>query len=288
MIIFLFMHLAQDLLPRAEAQALSDSSISHASPFQLEHSYTHWLYSGRIRDSFLIQCYLPNPLTLPVDSLPVLFVLDGDMSFGMVYDIVRWLRWGNEIPEVAIIGLAYGKGQSAWWQKRSRDYTPSPDQSKIWGYWPMAGGSEFFKQFLEDELFPHLKEVYGLEGRNRIFIGMSFAGLIGADILFSQPQLFDKYILAGPALIWNNKEIYKKEKEFAGNSFSLEKVVFTAIGTLDEKNITEPWYEFFNLLKSRNYRGLDLYTWVVEGETHLSMFPAALVRGLKTVLNKQD
>lgn len=250
----------------------------------LEQTHGSWYYSTRVGDSFLIQYYRPEPGTTPLDSLPVIFVMDGDMSFAMVYDVVRWLRWGREIPEVAVVGMSYGKGQQNWWQKRSRDYTPSQDLSNIWGDWPAAGGSGPFKQFLEYELFPFLRQEYGLGLRNRVFIGLSFAGLLGADILFSRPHLFDKYILAGPALIWNHNEIFKIENAHAERSKSLYKEVFTAVGALDEKNITEPWHEFIQIINSREYKGLKLHTWVVEGETHLSMFPATLTRGLKTVL----
>jgi hypothetical protein len=209
------------------------------------------------------------------------------MSFGLTYDVVRWLKWGEEIPYVAIIGISYGTGQIEWWDKRSRDYTPSKDQTKIWGDWPNSGGGENFKKFLDLELFKFIKDEFKLKSEKRTIVGLSFGGLICTDILFSNPDLFDNYIILGPTLLWNNKEIFNKETAFYESHKILNKNVFTAIGLLDDKNITEPWNAFFTQVKFRKYSGLTLNTWIFDKETHLSMLPAGLTRGLKTVLNQK-
>lgn len=238
-------------------------------------------------DKFLIKCYIPNQKTIPLDSLPIIYVLDADMSFGLVYDVIKWLKWGNEMPDVAIIGIAYGTGQNDWWAKRSRDYTPSKDETKIWGNWPLAGGGENFKKFIQNELFKFVEKEYKLKGNSKTIIGISFGGLICTDILFTEPNLFDNYIILGPAFLWNNKEIFKKELKYSKNSSTLTANIFSAIGELDDKTITEPWTEFINQLKTRQYKNLTLNTWVFKNETHMSMYPAGLTRGLKTVFDKK-
>jgi len=252
----------------------------------LDQTHTKWIDSKIVGDKFLIQCYIPNQKKVPTDSLPIIFVLDADMSFGLTYDVVRWLRWGQEIPPVAIIGISYGLGLSDWWDKRSRDYTPSKDKTKHWGNWPLAGGAKNFEQFLELGLFKFIGDEFNLNGNNKTIVGLSFGGLLCTDILFSRPDLFDNYVILGPAMLWNDKEIFTKEALYFENHKNLTANVFTSIGELDEKDITEPWAAFVQQLESRHYKGLTLDTWVIENETHLSMFPSGLTRGLKTVLNK--
>lgn len=252
----------------------------------LDQTHARWIESKIVKDKFLIQCYIPNQNKVPTDSLPIIFVLDADMSFGLTYDVVRWLRWGQEIPPVAIIGISYGLGLSDWWDKRSRDYTPSKDKPKHWGDWPLAGGAMNFEQFLEFELLKFISDEFNLKGDNKTIVGLSFGGLLSTDILLSQPDLFDNYIILGPGLLWNDKEIFTKEALYFENHKILTANVFTSIGKLDEKDITEPWAAFIKQLESRQYKGLTLNTWIIEDETHLSMFPAGLTRGLKTVLNK--
>lgn len=265
---------------------LTQGGISQDQPVCLDQTHAKWMDSKIIGDKFLIQCYIPEEKNVLPDSLPIIFVLDADMSFGLTYDVVRWLRWGQEIPPVAIVGISYGLGLSDWWDKRSRDYTPSKDIPKIWGDWPLAGGAKNFEQFLELELFKFIKDEFNLKGNKKTIIGLSLGGLLCADILLSKPGLFDNYIILGPALVWNDKEIFTKETEYFKINKLLSAHVFTAIGNLDEKDVKEPWAAFVEKLESRHYNGLTLNTWVIENETQLSMLPAGLTRGLKTVLNK--
>jgi predicted alpha/beta superfamily hydrolase len=261
--------------------------ISQDLKVSLDQTHSRWFDSRIIGDKFLIQCYIPEQETTPTESLPIVFVLDSDMSFGLTYDVIRWLNWGKEIPPVAIIGISYGAGQSNWWEKRSRDYLPSRDQTKVWGDWPLAGGGDNFKKFLDSELFKFVKDEFNLKSNNRTIVGLSFGGLFCADMLFSDTQLFNNYIILGPALLWNNKEILAKETKYFESHKSLKANVFTAIGILDDKTIIEPWAEFVSLIESRKYSELIFNKWIIDNETHLSMLPAGLTRGLKTVLNKK-
>ena len=103
----------------------------------------------------------------------------------------------------------------------------------------------------------------------------------------SKPELFHNYIILGPTLIWNDKEIFKQESKFALKHSTLNANVFTAIAKLDNEDITIPWTEFLDQVKSRNYKGLTLKTWIIEDEDHLSMLPVAVTRGLKSTLNKK-
>jgi predicted alpha/beta superfamily hydrolase len=266
---------------------LSTSIFSQDQKVSLDQTHAKWIDSKFVADKFLIQTYIPDQKIVPTDSLPLVFVLDADMSFGLVYDIVRWLNWGREIPYVAIVGISYGLGQKDWWAKRSRDFSESKDLTKLWGDWPLAGGAANFKSFIEKELFPFLESEYNLKAGSRTIIGHSFGGLFCVDLLLSKPELFDNYIILGPALKWNDKEIFKQESKFALNHPTLKANVFTAIAKLDNEDITKPWTEFFDQINSRNYKGFTLKTWIIEDEDHLSMLPVAVTRGLKSTFNKK-
>ena len=122
---------------------------------------------------------------------------------------------------------------------------------------------------------------------SKTIIGLSFGGLFCADVLFSKPDLFNNYIILGPALLWNDKEIFKQEIKYSENHSKLNANVFTSIGKLDNEDVTKPWIEFVNQLKSRNYNGLTIDTLTIENETHLSMLPSAVTRGLKVTFNKK-
>lgn len=114
------------------------------------------LQSVHVGDDYLIDVNLPASYETGVNDFPVLIVLDADKSSGMARDIVDWLSWSQEIPQLIVVGISYGGSVERWWHNRSRDYTPTCDSTKIWVEWPLAGGAEAFKAFLPEELFPFI------------------------------------------------------------------------------------------------------------------------------------
>jgi len=134
------------------------------------------------------------------------------------------------VPRMIVVGILYGESAEAWWQKRSRDLSPSIDESEIWGPWPLAGGADSFRKFLSAELFPLIEGNYRTRP-DRSYLGLSFGGLFGAYDLLSTDRLFQQYILVSSAFPWNYDEILRTEESFSQKSTALEATVYSAIGT---------------------------------------------------------
>jgi uncharacterized protein len=266
-----------------------ENGFSQDGQVCIPQTYTKWVDSKFVGDKFLIKCFIPNQKAIPVDSLPIVFVLDADLAFEMAFSILRWLRITPEerLPNVAIIGISYSTGGTDWWNKRSRDYTPSKDTTKIWGDFPLAGGAEKFKKFIKEELFKIIEDEYHLKSKSKTLIGISFGGLFATHVLFTEPELFKNYVILAPAVAWNSNEVFEKELSYSKTHSTLSANVYTAVGTLDDKTMTEPWKKFMDQVKSRNYKGLNLETWLAENEAHLSLMPGGMTRGLKYALNKK-
>ncbi len=242
----------------------------------------HDLESDCVGDRFVIEVHLPPAYEATSRDYPVLFVLDGDKSSGMARDIVDWLSWRREIPELVVVAISYGGSQQEWWQKRSRDLSPSNDSTKIWGEWPLAGGAQAFRGFIQDELIPFLERKYRVSS-DRTLAGVSFGGLFAVETMFAEPDLFRRYIIAGPALAWDAERIWKVENQYRSEHDQLEAVVFTGVGGRDQQVILGPWERFSALMESRDYLGLKWVSVRFEGETHISSWPAILTRGLRVV-----
>ncbi len=95
--------------------------------------------------------------------------------------------------------------------------------------------------------------------------------------------MFHRYVAVGPALIWDNEHIWECEEAFADTHDSLHANVFTAVGQLDQSQIIDPWQRFNTTILSRGYEGLTWKTHEFDGETHISVWPAAFSRGLREV-----
>ncbi len=246
----------------------------------------HRLESAKVGDAFIIHVRLPESYSYSEKSFPVLYVLDGDKCFGLAADTADWLAWAKEAPEIIVVGIAYDQSLDDWWQKRSRDFTPTKDASKLWGEWPLAGEATKFQDFLAEELFPFIEGHYRALPDDRAVAGISLGGLFGAFSLFTRPSLFQRYILISPAFVWDNKRLWQYEARYKVRSNMLSATVFSAVGDADEPAILMPWAEFGRLVEGRGYSGLRWITQMFPSESHISVLPGALSRGIRSIYGK--
>jgi uncharacterized protein len=234
-------------------------------------------------EKYVIQVSLPIGYSSTHKSYPVLYVLDGDKSFGMTKEISDWLMWNHEIKDIIVIGISYGQGMDAWWNKRARDFTPSKDT--IFGKdFQNAGGADNFIKFIKNELFPLVCKSYRTNQDSSAISGLSFGGLLSSYILLTQPAMFQGYIISAPTLVWNNNSILKLETEYFNSHKELNKTVYISYGSLDYKDwVINPSDEFIKMIRIHNYKGLTFVPKIFEGETHISVFSTALTNGLKTI-----
>lgn len=272
--------------------SLATRSISYSQVGKVEYpkviiarTEVRLIKSTFVNQEYIIQIYLPLTYNDTSKHFPVLYLLDADMTFSMAVDIVRWLTWSEEIPQTMIVGISYGSKD--WWDNRSRDYTPTKDTTKLWGDFPLAGGAKYFLNFLEKELIPYIDDNFRTDRNERIIAGLSFGGLFATYTLVNKPEMFNKYIISGPGLIWDNKIIFQFEEEYAKQHDGLNAKVYSCVGELDEVNVIKPWNEFSSIIAKRNYKGLIYSSEILKGETHISAWPSSITRGLKYVFSRQ-
>ena len=233
-------------------------------------------------ENYLIQVGLPFGYSSSHKSYPVLYVLDGDYSFGITKGITDLLMIGKEIKGIIVIGISYGKGVFEWSVKRTRDLTPGQDT--IFAKGQNTGGADNFLKFVQYELFYAVNKNYRTNPDSSAICGESLGGLLNSYILWKQPELFKDYIIISPSLIWNNKSVLKLESEYFVNHKELNKAVYLAYGSLDSKEvIISPATELIQMIQMHKYIGLRLVTRVFEGETHMSVPSVAITNGLKTL-----
>ena len=236
-------------------------------------------------ENYLIQVSLPFGYSSSHNSYPVLYVLDGDYAFGLTKGIADLLMIGKDIKGIIVVGISYGKGVLAWSLKRTRDLTPGHDT--IFAKGQNTGGADNFLGFLQNELLPAINKNYRTYPDSSAICGESLGGLLNSYILWKQPELFKSYIIISPSLIWNNKVVLKQESEFFVNHKELNKTVFIAYGSLDNKEvIISPATELIQMIQMHKYMGLRLVTRVFEGETHMSVPSVAITNGLKTLFKQ--
>ena len=239
--------------------------------------------SVSVEDDFYIYISLPQSYEATDKHYPVLYILDGDMTFGMAVGIARYLQLGGNIPELIIVGIGYGTLKKEEGNMRQRDYSPTEKSGKE----GITGGAPDFLNFLTYELFPHIDSTYRTDKNNKAVFGYSMAGLFCFYTLFNEPETFNRYIIGSPYLLWDNGVIFDEEERAAIKFTDLDARIFISVGSEEStEKYFNPIDELVTILEEREYEGLILETKVFDGGTHLICPPEALSYGLISVFSK--
>lgn len=242
----------------------------------LYNTSTKYITSNVVSDSFYILISVPDGYYTSDKKYPVFYVLDGDIAFGMAASIARYLQIGENIPELIIVGIGYGSIDKSAGDKRRRDYRPVK-----------SGGAENFLLFIKDELIPYIDSNYRTIPNDRTINGYSIGGLFTLYALFTQPDIFNRYIVGSPSLLWDNSSIFSYEENSSEKIADKKINIFISVGSeeSDEKYF-DPTDKIVTQLQERNYSGLKLEAKVFNGSTHLMGPPESLTHGLISVFKK--
>jgi predicted alpha/beta superfamily hydrolase len=239
------------------------------------------LHSSKADRDYTISVALPGSYSSETSkTYPVVYLLDADLFFGAVTEPTRLLQWGEELPELIIVGIGYGiswDDPDEFMRLRSNDLRPTNVDTN-----PGSGGAAEFLKFIQEDLFPYINENFRTDPVDRTIAGISDGGLFSLYVLFHSPATFNRYVVASPHLGWDDRVIFEYEEGFAKKNPDLPAKLFLAVGDLD-REFASDLKDFHKRLEDRNYAGLEMHMVVMEEETHLSVFPGAFSRGLRTV-----
>lgn len=240
------------------------------------------MFSDIMEDTYEISVSLPKNYD-EKNKYPVVYLTDANIFFGIVSGTAHLLQFGKEIPDCIIVGIGYLKDHL---YVRNRDLCPTKyDMPEI------AGRANDFLRYIKDELMLKINDDYAVDENNLTLAGDSLGGLFGAYVLFHEPALFNNYIVGSPSLYYDDRITFNYEEKYNQSYGELKAKVFISAGALEA--VYEPEFarmvdnavELAEVLKKRNYKGLNMMCHVFEDETHLSVIPATFSRGLRYIFN---
>jgi predicted alpha/beta superfamily hydrolase len=289
-------------------------SVHHASapefdsedlgPAVVDWTATHRLTSDRIGQDFLIEVAWPIGRIEPGEKVPVVYVLDGNSGFAMTAQIARSLQYGPfPLPKTFVVGIGYHDAYSRTslrpGQLRMRDLTPCNDELTEARFRAAPerfrmppgisfGGAAAFLEFIETAVKPFVASRYPVDPDDATLLGMSAGGLFALNTLFTRPESFKRYVALSPALYWGGRRLFDLEAALAVRTPDLPVSLFLGVGGHEEahdvdQRMVSHLYEMNARLLARAYPSLDLKFHVFPDETHMSIFPAGVSRGLTEV-----
>lgn len=240
----------------------------------------HVLSSVETGEDYEIDVWLPKDYQESENRYPVLYICDAEYNFGAVSYIARRLIKNNEIEPLILVGIAYDTSYEDFYDKRSRDLTPTESTDSSSRGW-QSGGAVTFASFLGNELIPWVNKRFRALPEDRGICGHSFGGLFASYLLFSQPDLFQRYLIISPSYWYDDEVSFSFESEHAAVNDDLAARVYLSVGARERSHMVSNVRKMERILRGRAYPGLTLGVSVIEEETHRSVFPFSFTKGLR-------
>lgn len=234
----------------------------------------------------------PSYEASPKRRYPVLYVTDADYAFPIIRQIARRVNLeGPVIEEFILVGLSYSRGDNPV-VSRNRDYTPTrngPSSARSM----LHGEGPAYQTYLKTAAIPFVEGRFRANPAHRVFLGHSYGGLLGAQILFTEPTLFKAYVLGSPSFWFDRRHIMKMEADYARTHRDLSADVFMYIGAHETPGPTRrntrvdmvgDVHAMEKALKSRGYSSLRVHSAILADEDHLTVAPVGFTRALMAVL----
>lgn len=284
------------LAPSSASRPTGPAQRGEGLPYEVPGTEVFDLTDSRRNIPYQLFVSLPPSYgTQPDRRYPVVYVTDADYGFPMLRLIGRRMNGeGPRIEEFILVGLSYAKGEDGMVSRR-RDYTPTAKGPSTAPPDARHGEALPYRDFLRETVLPYVDAKWRTRPDRRIYVGHSYGGLLGAQILLSQPEMFSGYILGSPSLWFDKRHLLREAPALLAQRKALDARVYMYVGEFEELRPGAPGYQqevdmvrdnqaFADLLRAKGFAGLKLHSAVLPDEDHLSVTPRGFTKGLLYLL----
>jgi predicted alpha/beta superfamily hydrolase len=289
------------LLTAAASASSQTASTPAPAPFVLENTEVRDIRAPGLKRDYQVYVALPDSYRDSTKNYPVVFVTDANYAFPIVRNISQRLTKHAGMEETIVVGLSYAKGDTGMFSRR-RDYTPTVPRkhdyrSDMPGRKVALGEAPAYARFLADQVLPLIAKNYRADMKRKFFVGHSYGSLLGLQILFSEPRMFEHYILGSPSLWYDGGVMFDRLETYGERHRDLQANVFFGVGGLErlapgkkrsraeeDADMVADLRDFDAALKAHRYPNLRTQVKVFADEDHASVFPLVLTHGLRAVL----
>jgi predicted alpha/beta superfamily hydrolase len=274
-----------------------------------------WLvHSDSVGDVFRV-C-----VTAPMHPLPegtragAVYVTDAGLLAGALVGTVRGCGMAGELPPLFSVSIGYALDSvPSDMLQRSRDLTPTPRPDfdpvlpRMMGsdHVVTSGGADAFLSFLVDELGPALTDAFAIDPDDATLGGVSLGGLFTLHAMLSRPDAFRRYLAVSPSVWWDDKFVLRNARGAASQRPAPDARLYMCAGEFEsiehgraaieqmpaellaalpeEMRGADMHGDMFAIERTLSGWGdpLALRALIYPEETHISIAPAAISRGLR-------
>ena len=253
------------------------SSVAE-QPFTIPRSSVVKLTDQQSKLSYPLFIKLPRSYSRNKDkTYPVVYLLDGSYAFQVASGATRFAMNSGEMDEAILVAIGYSQGSKGS-SSRIRDYTPSKAND-----WQLeTGKAAQHIDFIADVVFEHMKANYRINPKQRTLVGNSLGGLFAAYVLFTQPDMFNSYIIGSPS-VWFNNEVILSQPITKSNQ---DVRVYLSVGSKETPEFGEGQdmlagaKKLADKIEQSGNKQMQLAFSINQGAKHSTAFPTTLIQGL--------
>lgn len=194
-------------------------------------SENHSIFESKILgESVAYDLRFPENWEKHKDSLELLVLLDGDEYAGIANNTALLYEFGKKMRPTVVLSLP--STQDSRWKY----YTPSKAEAdNDGGHVEDYGETGYFSKyadFLAQELLSEIEKQHHIQFTEKTIFGHSMGGLGVLSFMILRPEIFDNYIAASPATMYDNHFIFEQLE--AKGQLDFKKLYLTA--ALDDLN----------------------------------------------------
>lgn len=312
------------ILTMGVALILPNESWGSEEAYRIPPTDQHHISSKFVDQTYQIEVSMPISQEGGKERFPVLYVTDGNIWADSLSVMANLMQAGGALERFILVRIGYPSDSLfAGGRLRTRDLVPpqgriyfdegraalraksdgktAPSKSLFEsGVIPYTKGesatsAKEFVQFIQKELIPYIDERYPTRADDNNYFGHSAGGSFGLYVLFSQPELFKRYILGSPAIGFNGRFFgLEQAEQYVASGKDLQAKVYLAYGNeghdldLALFDIAGGYYALSRLLKGAAIPGLELTFKEFPNETHNTAWMPIYVHGVKALFGKAD
>ena len=139
---------------------------------------------------------------------------------------------------------------------------------------------------IKHEIFPLIENNYRVDATDKTLVGCSLGGLFTMYTLFTHSDMFNRYVAASPAFMWDNNVLYQYEEQYHANTSNPSAKLFMCVGGVETS--VPDFEKLTSFLNNRHYSNLQIESKVLENTGHSGTKGEGYEKGLQFVFKRHS
>jgi len=235
-------------------------------PVDLRQTEDRRLFSHEVGMEYQLAVWLPESYASTDKRYPVIYLLDGDLDFGMATSLHPLMSFFDQIPEMIIVGIGYHRSLAEVVQLRELDFKIPEVQDE-----PPDSHADLFLAAMKRELIPFIEANYRTDPSERILYGYSSSGFFAIYALVNEPDLFRRYLAGSPDTDLSCPYLRAHDENLASRDSKTPIDLYLTVGELENGAMQSSVAKFNDLvafIQAKSYPGLRVVSQIYPGENH--------------------